>query len=264
MSEERDKKKQSHIQIPRFVLKRFANDQGFLAYYDINKSILGTKGTPKTMNTEENYYSDIGERYWNSEVESELSALIKKLDKGDTDTPRSTLPGDFYLLSIKYLHSLMARSPRTHRTVENKSVFLQFLNPSNQHDLTSSGVYSIAQEKKYFGEWIPTLLVNKSTVPFILPMCGYVEYELMGIEGFISMPIDPKKAIMLIPPTARSMYCEKDHIKYGQIEIDSIAKRINVFAFETQVQYDYGYVFSNDPNVLREAKETYFNNCGAR
>ena len=253
------KNHQSHIQIPKQLLRKFEREapKGFLTYYDVQKKFIGTNGHAQSLNTEENYYSNKGEQYWSSEVESALGKLLDALHKVDTDQPRSTLPSDFDSLSKKYLHSLMARSPRAHKKAEKSSIYLQLVDKKYHHDISSTTMYALAQEEGYFKEWIPTLLINKTSIPFLLPMCGYIEYAFKNIEGFIAMPVDPHKAILLVPPEARNLYCEEDHIKYGLIDSDAIIKRINVYAFETQVDRGYGYIISNNRETLTETAELF-------
>lgn len=250
-----DKENQSHIQIPKLLLKRFANKNGVLSYYDVQKKVFGLNGHPRTLNTEVDYYSSLGEKYWNTELETDLSKLLKALDSINTDAPRSTFPLDFNVLSKKYLYSLMARSPIAHKKAEETSVYLQLVEKKFQHDIASSTIYSLAIEQNDFDQWIPTLLVNKSETPFILPMCGYVEYSYKGIDEYIVMLVDPYKAIQLIPPSAINLYVDSDHIKYSKIEKSSIIMQLNHFCFESQVKLGYGYVVSRDMKVLKDAEQ---------
>ena len=57
----------SHIQMPKFMLRRFENEQHELLYYDVETNVIA-KGFPKSINTEEDYYSDVMESILNREI----------------------------------------------------------------------------------------------------------------------------------------------------------------------------------------------------
>lgn len=246
----------SHIQIPRFILKRFVNSNGFFAYYDVEKRMIGNKGTPKSTNTEYDYYSILGEKYWHDEIETELSQLLIKLDTIDTDEPISCFPSCFDMLSKKYFFSLLARNPVNHKTVRKASIYLQFINDSFHNDIASSFIYSNSLQLKDLSQWTSTLMINKTKKPFIMPMCGFMEYLYNNI-GYIAMPIDPQKAILLFPPNARDLYIDTDHIKYALINTDAMIMRLNRFLFETQIQQGYGCIVSRDKCILDEIEPAF-------
>ena len=247
----------SHIQMPKLLLCRFENEKHFLAYYDVQKGIIGSNGHADSINTEQGYYSKEAEQYWNSQIEGDFSRLLKQLDSINTDETGIHLPADFDFLTKKYLHSLFARSPKAFKHIEDKSVFLQFMNRTSQHDVASTTMYAIAQKDEYFKDWIPTLLINKSEIPFILPTNGCYGFGHNGSEEQIVIPIHPQRAILLFQPADAKMYVTSQTIKFGLIEKAEITKRMNLFAFETQKKLGYGYIVSNDKSILQEAEEMY-------
>ena len=127
------------------------------------------------------------------------------------------------------------------------------MNKTSQHDLASTTMYAIAQEDEYYKDWVPTLMINKSEIPFILPMNGCYEFGHNASEKKIVMPIHPQRALLLFQPADAKMYVTSQTI----IEKAEIAKRMNLFAFETQKKLGYGYIVANDKSILQVAEEMY-------
>ena len=48
----------SHIQMPKLLLRRFHNDKTRFCYYDVKGRFIGTKGTAESTNTEFGYWRE--------------------------------------------------------------------------------------------------------------------------------------------------------------------------------------------------------------
>ena len=70
----------SHIQMPRFLLARFENEQHKFFYYDVKKRFIGTNGHAKSTNTEYGYYPNEIEELLNNELEQPFSRILQFID----------------------------------------------------------------------------------------------------------------------------------------------------------------------------------------
>ena len=71
----------SHIQMPRVLLKRFHNSNNRFFYYDVKKHIIGINGTAKSTNTELDYYSQPTEDYFRDNIETPFGELLTYIEK---------------------------------------------------------------------------------------------------------------------------------------------------------------------------------------
>ena len=70
----------SHILIPKVILKHFALQGGSLFYYDI-KSGEVKRGYAATLNTQKGYYSSEVEKFLSANIESPMGKIIEILQK---------------------------------------------------------------------------------------------------------------------------------------------------------------------------------------
>lgn len=68
----------SHIQMPKCVLKQFANEDNVLFYYNFKDGHIA-KSSAKYINTEKNYYSDEMEMFFNRNIETPFSKVIEEI-----------------------------------------------------------------------------------------------------------------------------------------------------------------------------------------
>lgn len=113
----------SHIVLPKFLLKNFEINHSFW-YYDIDKDFIA-KGNSSSFNTEKGYYSDETELILNREIETPFSRLLIKYRP-------SVLADDEFEMSLndilcikRFCCSLLCRNPQMVETVKTKSVFYQ-------------------------------------------------------------------------------------------------------------------------------------------
>lgn len=102
----------SHIQMPKCVLKQFAiktgANQGKIYYYNFdNKKIC--LGCPKTLNTEKDYYSNEAEYFLSAEIETPLGQIIKQLKDSLFENKGFRLNRGFINTILNYLYALFAK-----------------------------------------------------------------------------------------------------------------------------------------------------------
>lgn len=137
----------SHIQMPKQVLKNFTNKNGQLFIYDFEKKII-SMGYPKTVYTEWGYYSDDIETFLGCEIESDLGKLLKFIKETSFETG-TELPVKYREIALKYVYSLIARSPLFQCEINNNSVFFQFLSKIEQHDIAAHDGYLLTSHQMY-------------------------------------------------------------------------------------------------------------------
>lgn len=59
----------SHIQMPKEMIKRFHNEYNLCCYYNVEGNFIGTKGPAESLNTEWGYYSVDAEHYLRDTIE---------------------------------------------------------------------------------------------------------------------------------------------------------------------------------------------------
>jgi len=99
---------QSHIQMPKLLLKRFHNDNNRFCYYDVKRGFIGTKGTAESTNTELGYYSLATEHYLRDKIETPFGKILAYIDKIDFDQECFHIASDFEQSTRNFIYALMA------------------------------------------------------------------------------------------------------------------------------------------------------------
>jgi hypothetical protein len=243
----------SHIQMPKCILKQFVNEHQSFYYYDINEVDSKKKiklGHPKSLNTKLGYYSICIEKKLQNVIESPLGRKIKYINDNDFAEP-TDVPLDLRRVALTYAHSLLARSPHMFMTIEKYSMMLKLisnLTDTEQNDLAVQLVMQESEQNSPFENYIVTMAINKTNIPFLLPMCGMYSYG-----DFICMPISQYRSIALV--NNNSVLCKKivndDLCKVLIIEDDKVLNRMNLFAIQSENSYNKQYVVSSEKELLR-------------
>ena len=241
----------SHIQMPKCVLKNFVNEHQSFYYYDVAESKI-KMNRPKSLNAQNGYYSIQVERMLQQMVESPLGDKLKYVKDNDFCKPID-VPHDFKDIIMTYIHSLIARAPHMYGTIEKNTIYLQFLNDlteTDKHDLAVELVLEEAKNNSPFKDYIATMLVNKTGVPLLLPMCG-----MYSCGDFICAPISLNRAIALVKQD--SNLCNKlidgELCKVLMVENETVLHQMNRFAIQAEIRHNKQYVVSVDKALL----ETY-------
>lgn len=123
----------SHIQIPKFVIKNFADPQGKVYYYDFQKGCI-RHNYPKSVNTEYGYYSPEMEKALCQAVEFPFSKVLRKMEKISKGETVAFTPEE-QDAALLYFRSLIARGTSATETVLNNYNISRVLTKQKFHDL---------------------------------------------------------------------------------------------------------------------------------
>ena len=241
----------SHIQMPRFLLARFENDRHKFFYYDVEKGFIGTNGHAKSMNIEHGYYPDEIENLLSDKIEQPFSQILKFIDSLDLDTPSFEINNTVENNIKQFLASLIIRGPLFLESMNNNSVCFQLFNTTDQHTIAISQGMAEVEKQKIFDDYRVTMTVNKSTKPFILPICGLYYYMLNGYIH-ISLPVSPRIAITLIESAGISSIEKEGITSLYLINKEKHVIQLNEIAFQQQCKQHYGFVISPSKDALEE------------
>ena len=183
----------SHIQMPKFMLRQFENEKHELFYFDVESGDI-LQGRAKSINVEEGYYSEIVEDILSKSIERPFSRVVHFLEQIDYNADSFTVDQVIVETTKLFLNALLARSPATTKKTQESSIFLQFLDPQSQRDISALTCIDEALKLGFFDDMDLTFTVNKTNIPFVLPLCGFYWYN-NGKN--LNLPISPKLAITL-------------------------------------------------------------------
>lgn len=244
-----ESKVQSHIQMPKCVLKRFENESKRFYYYDVKKGIIGDDGHAKSINTELGYFSQETENYLSNYVEKPFFELLRQIDKIDFDSLPFSVPPETDTLVKRFVYALISRSPLMIDAVNESSLFYQFLPTQNQHDVAAEGGIELAEKLNVFGDYFVTFTLNRTLIPFILPMCGLYNFKFSGIDT-VFLPISPQICITLVKNDGSDLFIKDGVRKMLLVADGSQATWFNKRAFLAQKKTGHGYVVSPDKSAL--------------
>ena len=244
----------SHIILPKFLLKNFEIDH-FFWYYDINGDFIA-KGNAGSFNTEKGYYSDGVEQTLNSEVETPFSNLLNEYSNSIHGDDEFELPEADILLINRFFYSLLSRNPQMVERVNSSSVFYQFLEKTDQHGYAAIAGIGEGERINPFKEYDVTFFINRTDIPFVLPNCGIYNLNLRGSPAIV-FPVSPDVLFVLW----KDMVVEKEgtiEVPRGLIAEETVIKRMNIFALKQQVSMNGGgRIICSQKEELERLKEEY-------
>lgn len=190
----------SHIQLPKGVLKHFSESSGRVFYLDMVTGKIGLAGAG-VLGTEYGFYSEEQEKYLNKEIESPITNVASKVRAFlKKDEGSLTLKKSEEIILKKYITAAMARSSLSLETFLSASMTADLFTDQQNHDdivyfstTRNDGVAEIF--KKYF----LVILINKTEDNLVIPRnCFYTLFS-NGLECIVA-PISPKYALCLFPP----------------------------------------------------------------
>lgn len=234
----------SHIQMPKCVLKNFADEKQTLYYYDfITKTIR--YGRAATLNTEHGYYSQKVENYLRDNVEAPLGhvmAHIKRISIND----KFSVSENFCDSVRTFVYALMSRGNGMLSSTENNSLFFQFYPSQAQHDYVVVQGIELAKNQGLLDNWQITFLINNSNIPFVLPLQGFYQFGLRSQKSVcMNLPISPSYAITLIPNIYINNFIEDGVAKMFTIEESKTVHDLNKLAFLSEQRHNAKYIIAN-------------------
>lgn len=84
--------------------------------------------------------------------------------------------------------------------------------------------------------------VNRTDIPFVLPIAGLYDYNLNG-HSFINLPISPKIAICLVHEGYSDRLIHDDGtVSMFMVEFPDMIMRMNNWAFTSQKKCNWGRI----------------------
>ena len=247
----------SHIQMPRVLLKRFHNNNNRFFYYDIEKRIVGNNGTAKSTNTQLDYYSQQTEDYFRDVIETPFGELLTYIEKTGIDRETFSISSSAKQIIKNFMFALIARGPSFSNQMNREENFWQAFPAQFQHDFISKNGIIIAQENDLLSEYIVTFMLNKTTIPFVLSMDGIYNYTLNG-HSVINLPIAPNVTVSLIHESYSSRVIHKDNsISMFELTRPDDITLMNGCAFSTQLKRNWGYVICSEREELDRLVSAY-------
>lgn len=248
----------SHIQMPKCVLKQFAiqsgANEGKVFYYNLEKNLIGLRA-PKRLNVKQGHYSDVVENILSKEIETPLGKVIKDLNE-------SLLNGKGFKLTQKrvdsifnYLYSLLARSPQMREGVESELLFKGFYTEQNINDISVVESIELMRQDQALKNFYPTFVVNKTETPFVLPTCGYYDFKTEDEDGIVQMPLTEKICVWLFQTKYLDKYLKDDSLLLIGINNNDIIYKMNELAFITQKRYSNAYLVSSNKEEFERIKK---------
>ena len=244
----------SHIQMPEFFLKRFENPHFNSFYsYDVCGDFIKKNGRASSTNTEIGYYSTAVEQHLNQSIETPLSVALLALDKIDFEQPTISIEVSHLDTIKEFAYSLISRDPIAHKAMNDNLVISKIvfeITAQNTHDIMAIHGPEFAKEIGLFAEYTISFLINKTNIPFVLPICGLLKTDM----EFYYLPISPNMAIIMMHKGDIHKYNSANGIARFRIADPEVLKSYNDYAFLTQVIRQWGYVVCNNRQELDRLK----------
>lgn len=222
----------SHIQMPKCILKEFAKVNNGFYKYNVQDGIIN-RSFPKSTFTEEDYYSDTMEKMLNRFVETPLKKL---LDFART-LPNKPLPivldNEIREIALFFAKSLIARSPVLYSAVLKKSIFFQVASKQNQHDSIVDHAMRNKKMDELFERFDFSFMINETSTPFVLPTHGIYEYQIEDVLC-MNVPLNPHCAILFKEKGKTILKSNEGEAEIVIIPkgVDDVAMKINSYALQ--------------------------------
>ena len=245
----------SHIQMPKSILRKFEDDTNHIYYYDVNIGKID-RSTPKSWNTELDYYDENTEKFLNKNIETPFLKVVSFIEKNIDKLPFS-IPDSCFKDIKSYFNALIARSPQLFKEAMDNSDFAKILlDEQSQHILTLFSALEEIEKKDMFGDFSFTFLQNKTEMPFVLPIMGMYSYAKADTgERKIILPITPKIAILMVENKFLNEHTHADGTKVlYEVNDTSLVYSYNCYAVKYQQHLKYGSVVANNKQLLIDIK----------
>lgn len=241
----------SHIQIPKGVLKHFTESSGRVFYLDVATGKIGLAGAG-ILGTEHGYYSEEQEHYLNKEIETPLTTLAAKvrLFLKSKNTLRLSTTEETVLK--RYITAAMARSQLSLDAFLSSSVTADLCTDQQNHDdlvylatMKNNGVAEILKDH------FLVVLINKTDIHLVVPRNCFYALISHGFECIVA-PISPICALCLFPPEYAERISISKEYRLCHIENKEDIKLMNQRALMYEYMYNKTFVASATRNELDE------------
>ena len=234
--------KNSHIQMPKTVLKEFENKEKRCLYYYSFADQKIHRGHAKTLNTELGYYSDSTEDFLSKKIETKLGMLISQLKLMSFENGEIA-PKEYEEVAFSYIYSLISRSSSFFESMKASSTFFQLFDVTSQHDVAAQNGYVTACELGLLKNYKVGFVLNEAEESMVIPTGGVVQ---LGMSLYC--PLTPRRGICFISSANKKFYAD------NQIPVmsigDEMINKINVMSFKQERERDKGYIASDRYETL--------------
>ena len=238
----------SHITIPKCVLKNFTNPRGKIYSYDLCKKSYG-EVTPSDFNTGANYYSIQMEIFLGGNIEKEVGYLIKDL-KANFSNEKIILRGKHEKTIRNYICALYSRNTKFHADIKNSLLPQEQELEQMKNDFLAYKGFELVQIK--FSQYYVSCMFIIDNSEFILTSDGQfcIEFEKDKCkQEYIIAPITTKIALCL----------SREEVDHEIIPVDKeVAKELARFSIQSQIEHEYGCILSSDKLYLENMIKFYF------
>ena len=247
----------SHIQIPKCILKCFVDSSHRVYYLDTKTGYIGLAGARK-LGTEYGYYSDEQERFLNKEIETPVSLLSQKVSRwlSNRETILELPIAEEHVLK-KYIAASMARSNFALESMQKSMGAYSRLLLSKQqvHDFISTfGVVENNGIYKVIESYYLVVLVNKTDTNWVVPRNCFYTVPSGECECIVA-PISPRCALCLFPLE----YAERNEsslsFRLGVVDEQNHSQRMNIRALQYEYIFNQTFVASSTKAELEWLKE---------
>lgn len=257
MNEDKSNNVNSHIQMPKVLLKRFHNRFNRFYYYDVENQFIGKNGTAESMNTEWGYYSVGMEHYLRDNIETPFGKIISFLEIDSFKSETLSIPSSFQATIKNFLYALIARGPKYENQMNEAEELLRFFTPQEQHDFIAYTGIDIAKRHDLLSDFIVTFMINETEVPFVLSMEGLYSYSF-NKHLVINLPISPKATISLFHKSHSTRVVREDgSILMLKIDNPKDIMIMNNCSFSTQNKRNWGAIVCPQKDELERLKKLF-------
>lgn len=250
----------SHIQAPRFLLKRFIKTDNGFAKYQIGDGYPAKHGNIGDTNVSPGYYSKECEKMLNTDVEAPFSCELRKLESWDLESQDVVInPEPIW----RFVDALIYRDPVSHRWVKDHSLLRIFQGTCGESFLNDQCIINgakVVQELGIRDKYNAiTVFLNKTNVPFVLPMMGVYAYHMQE-EDYINLPVGPYMAICLMNKQGATVGGDgPDEMLVRFTDNPCVIMWLNEVAFETQAAMGEGFVICSEDDELDRLVKIHLN-----
>lgn len=246
----------SHIQMPKEVLKRFHNKYNLFCYYHVEGNYVGTKGTAESLNTKWGYYSVEVEHYLRDTIETPFGRMLAYIDTLDFSQNSIAVNSDFEETARDFMCALIARDPVIMREMGTDGNLLSILPEQVQHDYVAVNGYNVIKRNGFLDDYLLTFLINETEIPFVLPVGGLYNYSLKG-KSAINLPVSGNLVLCLLHKELTNEMVKGTSLSMLSISETDVIMRMNNWAFRGQKERGWGYVVCPERHELDRLKKQF-------
>lgn len=245
-------KMNSHIRMPKCVLKQFEDEKHFVYFWNLEKGWIQNSHA-ESINTEKGYYSESVERFLRDNIETPFGHILKFIKSIDMAGSEFTMDNTMKTVMRRFVYALAARSKKMMEGINETSVYYQFMPKRDQHDIAAVLAIEEAERNQLFSDWEITFTANHTAIPFVLPLCGSASFSFNG-DVMFNLPVTPHYAITFMQKAVANKYIIDGKMRMFLVTSEDQAMRYNTFAF-TSEQRDGNYgLASNSRDILEKMK----------